>query len=47
MCALYDKGMAEKNPDRVAEMTEPARYECGACGAKAAKSEYLCRPVQL
>ena len=47
ICALQDQGMSEKNPDRFEAMTTPARYECGNCGARAAKAEYLCRPVQL
>lgn len=47
MCAIKESGFDKKNPDKVSEMTANPKYKCDTCGAKAAKSENLCKPVKL
>ena len=47
MCALKESGFDKENPDEFLEMTLNPKYRCDNCGAKAANSENLCKPVKL
>jgi len=47
MCALKAEGYDKENPAKFKALTEKPQYECGNCGAKAGKSENLCKPVEL
>ncbi|MFC1762396.1 hypothetical protein ACFL6U_09990 [Planctomycetota bacterium] len=47
MCALKADGFDKKNPAKYKELTADPEYKCDNCGATAAKSENLCKPVKL
>ena len=47
MCSLKAEGFDKKNPDKYKQLITNPKYECENCGSKAAKSENLCKPVQL
>jgi len=47
ICALKESGYNKKNPEKFKQMTSPTPYKCEKCGAKAKKSENLCKPVKL
>lgn len=47
ICAMKESGFDKKNPDKFKAIIENPKYKCGTCGAKAKKSENLCRPVKL
>ena len=47
MCALKTAGFDKNNSARFKELTANPKYKCGDCGATAAKSENLCKPVKL
>jgi len=47
MCALKESGFDKEYPDKFLEMTLNPKYRCSNCGAEAANSENLCKPVKL
>lgn len=47
MCALKAEGFDKKSPVKFMALTENPQYKCENCGAKAKKTENLCKPVEL
>ena len=47
MCALKADGFEKKNRAKYHALTANPKYTCDNCGATAAKSENLCKPVKL
>jgi len=47
ICAMKESGFDKKNPDKFKAIIENPEYKCATCGAKAKKSENLCKPVKL
>jgi hypothetical protein len=47
VCAITESGFDKKNPDKFRQITSNPKYKCDTCGAKAAKSENLCKPIKL
>ena len=47
LCAIKERGFDKKYPEKFREITKNPQQKCGLCGAKANKSENLCKPVKL
>jgi hypothetical protein len=47
ICALKESGFDKKNPEKFKALIAGPGYSCDTCGAKAKKSDNLCKPVRL
>jgi hypothetical protein len=47
ICAIKERRLDKKKPDKFREITANSQHKCGVYGARAKNSENLCKPVKL
>ena len=47
ICSLKADGFDKENPAKFRALVERPQQKCASCGARAKKSENLCKPVKL